>query len=785
MKTKNPLKPSIKPPAQPVKVPERAVKPVDLLQVAITPELDVKPDHAIVNGVFHRIVKAVGYPRKVEDCWLGAFLAASEPYDISLHVHPASINSTLVLLHNQIVKQTTDLASSTMKGTPNPSLEIKLADTTRVYEELYKGEEKLFRVSLYIDCQAQGLDKLDLLTEKCKANMNAALIIPKTVDYRMADGIKSMLAEGVDALSSQKEFLTSSLSATFPFLYPVDSSKQGLFFGHEHKTLNPLFIDFGKMSNKHFFVLGISGAGKSYAAKFLVTQQLLAQKAKVFILDPNAEYTGLASKMKGEVVKLSKDSDSIINLFDLAGEDFGDKMLTLISVFDIITGGLTESQKGILNQALTEVYRQKGIDSHKPASWGKNPPTFSDLRQVLLDMVARFKGKDAFWNDEQSAQSLLNRVLMYSEGGFFEFLDKPTRMDLRNDFVDFDLSELPSQVKQLVMFLVLELISREIRKDKEPKVVLIDEGWSLLRSKEAENYILEFIKTSRKYNASIGFITQEIEDLLRSDGGKSILNTTSTKILLRQNSSNLGLIAKILCLNEEERNFLLRAEKGHGLLITEQGRYEFAINAPPKIHDLITTDPSEICIRKRKVEPEEEELVSLREFKGYYESKLLTSRQKEQLRKEGYVMKQSHLLSYGGGKYYFIKKYKNESAEHAILCWAVDEEIRKNGGKPTTSPTVDADVTVMHDGRKICFEIETGEHLRFDGSEGVLEKMERRKKLCDDLFIVVTDRSLKPKYQAITGLPVLTRTEVSEAVRQALGGGARQVGGQVHASFKG
>jgi len=49
----------------------------------------------------------------------------------------------------------------------------------------------------------------------------------------------------------------------------------------------------------------------------------------------------------------------------------------------------------------------------------------------------------------------------------------------------------------------------------------------------------------------------------------------------------------------------------------------------------------------------------------------------------------------------------------------------------------------------------------------------------------VTDRSLKPKYQAITGLPVLTRTEVSEAVRQALGGGARQVGGQVHASFKG
>lgn len=749
--------------------PAPASKPLNLFQIAITPELDVRPDHAIVNGVHHRVVKAVGYPRKVEDCWLGAFLAASEPYDISLHVHPASINSTLVLLHNQIIKQTSDLMASTVKGTPNPALEIKLADTNRVYEELYKGEEKLFRVSLYVDCQAQTLDKLDLLSEKCKANMNAALIIPKTADYRMADGIKSMLPQGADAIGSQKEFLTSSLSATFPFLYPVDSSKEGLFFCHENKTLNPLFINFAKMSNKHFFVLGISGSGKSYTAKFMVAQHLIAQKAKAYILDPNAEYSGLAVKMKGEVIRLAKDSDSIINLFDLAGSDFGDKMLALISVFDIITGGLTESQKGILNKALTEVYRQKGIESKKPATWGKNPPTFSDLKQVLLDMLARFKGKDAYWNDEQSAQSLLNRVLMYSEGGFFEFLDKPTRLNLRNEFIDFDLSDLPPQVKQLVMFLVLELISKEIRKDKEPKVVLIDEGWNLLRSKEAEAYVLEFIKTSRKYNASIGFITQEIEDLLRSDGGKSILNTTSTKILLRQNSSNMGLIAKILCLNEEERNFLLRAEKGHGLLLTEHGRYEFGINAPPKIHDLITTDPDEIPAPKHEAE-QEDELVSLRSFKGFYEARTLTAKQKDQLRKEGYVVHQSHFLGLGGGKHYYVKKYRNESAEHAILCWAVAQEIAKNGGKPATSPTVDADVTVVHRGRKICFEIETGEHLRFDGEEGVLEKMERRKKLCDELYIVLTDRSLKPKYQAITGLPVLTRTEVSEAVSRALQG---------------
>ena len=565
----------------------------DGFQASITPEFDVRKDYALVNKVYHRIVKTVGYPRKVEDGWLESFLTASEPYDISQHIQPISINSTLVLLHNQIIKQTSDLTATTQKGTPNPSLEIKLADTMKVYEALYKGEEKMFQESLYVDNQAETLEELDLLTEKCKANMNSILVLPQTVDYRMADGIKTMLPQAVDALDAKRDFLTSSLSATFPFLYPVDSRKKGLFFAHESNTLNPLFIDFDSMSNKHFFVLGISGAGKSYSAKFLLIQHLLSQQSKVFILDPNGEYKALANKLDGQVIELSKTSHSMINLFDLSGEDYGSKMLTLISVFDIITGGLNEGQKGVLNQALSRVYETKGIYAENPASWDNAPPTFSDLKLVLEQMFFECTEEKERLRQVEHVEVLLNRVRMYAKGGFFSFLDRQTKANMKNGFIDFDLSALPPQVRQLVMFSVLELISREIRKDLTPKVVLIDEGWSLLRSKEAEHYVLEFIKTSRKYNASIGFITQEIEDLLRSEGGKSILNTTSTKILLKQNSSNLNLIAETLALNGKERDLLLRAGKGHGLLITEKGRYEFLVNAPPKIHALITTDPND------------------------------------------------------------------------------------------------------------------------------------------------------------------------------------------------
>jgi len=570
----------------------------------------------------------------------------------------------------------------------------------------------------------------------------------------------------VDALEARREFLTSSLCATFPFLYPVDSKKEGIFFAHERNTLNPLFIDFDAMSNKHFFVLGISGSGKSYAAKFLLMQHILAREPKIYILDPNAEYSNLVQRLGGTEIVLSKNSDKIINLFDLAGEDFGSKMLTLISVFDIITGGLTESQKGVLNDALVQVYRKKGIEATDPESWGKKAPMFSDLKDTLGDIKLKMRRRVQS-PEEKSLDVLLNRVKMYSRGGFFGFLDRETRVDLKSGILDFDLSGLPTQVKQLVMFSVLELISREMKKDKKPKLILIDEGWSLLRSKEAESYVLEFIKTSRKYNASIGFITQEIEDLLRSDSGRSILNTTSTKILLRQNSSNLDLISKTLALNEKERDYLLRAEKGQGLMISEQGRYEFIVKAPPMIHGLITTDPNDntaVMLPKKEKKAEKEEAVD--SARGFYREYELSDAQKDNLLNSDYVYHRSLLFDANGSQYFLVKKHPPESPEHALLCWAIADEIKKYGGKPEVKATSGADVIVVVGKTRICFEVETGSNLELKGEEFVEQKMKEVKGACDRLIVVVTNRKQKERYERIARATTITRTEVPGTVEK-------------------
>lgn len=755
-------------PVQKPKKETRIISQDEMFSYLITPSyVEIRPDYARINETYHRIIQAVGYPRKVEDGWLQNFLNKNDNYDVSIHVYPSVINDTLTFLHNQIIKQTADLIGSTAKGTPNPSLEIKLKDTKSLYDALYKGEEKLFRISLYVDSKEATLDKLNLLTEKCKSNLNALLIIPKTTNYRIYEGLRSCLPLAIDDLGVQQEFPTNSLAATFPFLSSSASDKNGILFAHEEETLNPLFINFSSMSNKHFFILGISGSGKSYTAKYLMLQILFAEASKVFILDPNAEYKQICEKFGGENLELSRTSKSMINVFDLTGIDFGNKMLTLVSVFDLLVGGVSESQKGVLNRVLPLTYEQKGIFKADTQTWKKEPPTFSDLYAVLEMELKECEKRDKrhISSDTKSIMVLLNRVAMYCRNGFFGFMDRPTQIDLRNKFLNFDLSKLPAAVKPLMMFIVLDFIKRELEKDTNSKVLLIDEGWALLRSKEAEDYLLNFIKTSRKFGVSMGFITQEIEDLLNSDGGRSVLNQASVKILMKQNTSNIDLISKVLKLNQNERDFLIKCGKGHGLLITEEGRYKFFAKPSPKIHNMITTDPEEVKELKKvvKEEPIKKKVEVFDIYGGFYLKSTLTTDQCKMLENAEYTEIDTNPFGAGRGTVYYVLPRFNESPVHFFFCKILEAEIKKYTENVILYTTNKPDVIVIRENKKICFEVETGtmEEKKPDETKVKYDKI---KEDYDDCYILVTNIEIKKEFEKYG--KVIVRSQIREKVKE-------------------
>jgi len=104
---------------------------------------------------FCRILTVTGYPHSVEMGFLDKIVSSGENYDISLHIEPFPIELTMIQLNQELQKQQADLYADSKKGIINPSLEIKYKSTRQVLEDLQKGKQKLFNVSLYILCKGE------------------------------------------------------------------------------------------------------------------------------------------------------------------------------------------------------------------------------------------------------------------------------------------------------------------------------------------------------------------------------------------------------------------------------------------------------------------------------------------------------------------------------------------------------------------------------------------------------------------------------------------------------
>jgi hypothetical protein len=99
-------------------------------------------------------------------------------------------------------------------------------------------------------------------------------------------------------------------------------------------------------------------------------------------------------------------------------------------------------------------------------------------------------------------------------------------------------------------------------------------------------------KAARKHWAALMVITQDAEDVLSSDLGRAVISNAATQILLRQAPQAIDLITGTFRLSAGEREFLLTARQGEGLLAAGPAdRVAFRTVASDFEHQLATTSP--------------------------------------------------------------------------------------------------------------------------------------------------------------------------------------------------
>lgn len=143
-----------------------------------------------------------------------------------------------------------------------------------------------------------------------------------------------------------------------------------------------------QLLNGNSFILGVSGAGKSFTAKEEMTNIILTDpNADIIIIDPEREYSPLVKAMQGEVIHISATSENHINAMDM-NSDYGDganpvilKSEFILSLCEQLIGGtnLGAKQKSIIDRCTASVYRY-----YQQGNYMGTPPTLQDFREELL-----------------------------------------------------------------------------------------------------------------------------------------------------------------------------------------------------------------------------------------------------------------------------------------------------------------------------------------------------------------------------------------------------------------
>jgi len=534
------------------------------------------------------------YPNYLASNWFSSIINLDESFSVSIFFHPLNINKVLKSLRKKSAEIQAQISIEAEKGLiRNPLLEMAVENIEKLRNTVQEGSEKLFDVGVYITFFANNKEDLSEIESKIKNVLEQRLIYAKPTVFREFEGMESSLPLGIDRLLLTTPLNSGPASTLFPFSSLDLSDNKGIFYGINIHNNSLIIFDRFLLSNANMVVFAQTGAGKSYAIKLEILRSLLLG-TNILILDPENEYEYLSNSIGGSYFKISVASEDNINPFELppikedetTEEVFRNHVLNLIGLIKLMLKGISPQEELILDRAIVQTYASRDIFPENMAK-KKIPPLMEDLESVL--------------KNTEGGEDLAAKLYKFTEGTYAGFLNQPSNIDINNRLVVFGIRDLEDELRPIAMYVVLNYIWTMVKKDLRKRMVIVDEGWWLLKHEESASFLFGLVKRARKYYMGVTFITQDIEDALKSPYGKPLITNSSLALLLRQSPANINIIGDALHLTEQEKSILLQASVGTGLFFAESRHVAVQILASYAEDQIITSSPAQLIdIKKAK-----------------------------------------------------------------------------------------------------------------------------------------------------------------------------------------
>ena len=577
------------------------------LKSEIAPKgLEFKPTEFVIGGKYSTILTVIAFPRSISPGYLSGITNIG---GVKLAIKHIPIQFSV--LQKMLNKEIADLKvryQSERDQTIQERIRQDYESLEQFIQMLAATQARIFDFQMHLMITADNKEELELKKIQVRSLLDAMGLRAVALMFEQEKALKSILPI-FPAQDIENRIGTPIPSVTVAAMYPFvfDSIKdpgKATLFGMDISGGVILFNQFlyqegaheNNRNNANMILLGTSGSGKSTAAKLLLRTHI-RNGLKIVCVDPEGELEEMVRAFDGDFLDLGKGGDfGMINplevVIDVDEEEIAQglgytvltRTLQQVKAFmKYYSPSIEEDVLTMFSEVLQDTYKRYKIDYDTDFTklTSADYPTFDDvyatIKGRLLSMTDATHERDVMERLELKIRPLVSELKYYFDGH--------TSLSINTDFIVFNIKELMNSdenIKNALFFNILKYAWGLCLDSSINTVMMVDEAHVLLagRNELGAEFLAQMQRRSRKYNTGTIIITQQPTDFAAPNiitHGKAIFDNASYYLIMQLRKQAVEDLAKLIDLNESEKNAIKYYNQGEALFVCGNKRMQIRV----------------------------------------------------------------------------------------------------------------------------------------------------------------------------------------------------------------
>ena len=570
--------------------------------------LEFRPSEFIISDKWCTILTVVSYPKWISPAFLSGLTSNPGVKVVIKHI-PLPFSVMSKMLNKQLAEIDTKYQRENDK-TAQEQLRQDYDSLNNFIQMITTNQSRIFDFQLHLFITADSKEELEQKKIQIKNYLTSMELRAIPLRFEQSKVLKSILPlfPKQDIEDQIGTPITSpTVAAMYPFIFDsLKDSGPSCLLGTDFSGGIILFNQFmyqirndnSGRNNANMIILGTSGSGKSTAAKLLL-RTYVRNGYKTVIIDPEGELEEMTKIMGGDFLDLGKGGDlGMINPLEIvldgdgdgeeaevAGGIFENGIQTAKTFMKYYDPSITEDVLTLFGDMLSLTYQRFGLNAETNYYnvQTNQYPTFTDLYETVVRRLEAFGDQVTHEKDILERLELKIRPIKNILGRFF---DGHTTIAPKSKFIVFNIRDLMNSddnIKNALLFNILKYAWGLCLDRATNTVLMVDEAHILLSTGNTlgASFLSQIQRRARKYNTGTLFITQQPSDFADPaviTHGKAIFDNAAYYLVMNLKKQGAEDLAKLIDLNEQEKEGIKRYGQGEGLLVCGGRRMRITVS---------------------------------------------------------------------------------------------------------------------------------------------------------------------------------------------------------------